>query len=168
MKLTNIDLEKLIPEKLDSVTKMERRAFLKMGLVVTGVFAGGRILSVTSNVSEVFASGRDFVEQYPYTPHYSMVIRQGLCIDCELCIQACKETNSIPDYGYRTRILTKVVNDAIGRKREFIPILCNHCNDAPCTRACPTRATYKNKENGIVMMESKKCIGCKMCILLQG
>jgi Fe-S-cluster-containing dehydrogenase component len=165
MKLTNIDLEKLIPENLTSVTKMERRSFLKMGLVITGVFAGGRILSVTSNVSEVFASGKDFVEQYPYKPHYSMVIRQGLCIDCERCVQACKKTNSVPDYGYRTRILTKIVNDAVGRKREFIPILCNHCNDAPCTRACPTKATYKNKENGIVMMESKKCIGCKMCIL---
>jgi protein NrfC len=61
MKLTNIDLEKLIPENLSSVTKMERRSFLKMGLVITGVFAGGRILSVTSNVSEVFASLRDFV-----------------------------------------------------------------------------------------------------------
>jgi protein NrfC len=165
MKLTNIDLEDLIPENLDSVSQMERRTFLKMGLVITGVFAGGRIFSATSNASEAFATGSDFVEQYPYKPHYSMVIRQGLCIDCEQCIKACKDTNSVPDYGYRTRILTKIVNDAVGRKREFIPILCNHCNEAPCTRACPTKATYKNKENGIVMMESKKCIGCKMCIL---
>ena len=135
-----------------------------MGLVITGVFAGGRILSVTSNVSEVFASGKDFVEQYPYKPHYSMVIRQGLCIDCERCLKACKETNSVPDYGYRTRILTKIVTDAVGRKREFIPILCNHCNNPPCVRVCPTNATFKDPINGIVRMNPDKCIGCKTCM----
>lgn len=165
MKFGNIDFDNLINEGLDSVTALERRTFLKMGLVITGVCAGGSMLSLISNVNEVFASSRDFVEKYPYSPHYSMVVRQGLCIDCEKCIAACKETNEVPDYGYRTRILQKIVTDAIGRQREFIPILCNHCNAAPCCRACPTKATYKDRKNGIVMMESKKCIGCKMCIL---
>ncbi|MFN3479246.1 MAG: 4Fe-4S dicluster domain-containing protein [Thermodesulfovibrionales bacterium] len=42
-------------------------------------------------------------------------------------------------------------------------MLCNHCNNPPCVRACPTKATYKDKNNGIVMMEYKKCIGCKTC-----
>jgi Fe-S-cluster-containing dehydrogenase component len=165
MKFKHIDLNNLIPESLDSISTLERRSFMKIGLAITGVFAGGRILSAVSNVSEAFASSTDFVEQYPYRPHYSMVVRQGLCIDCEQCIAACKKTNDVPDYGYRTRILTKIVSDAIGRKREFIPTLCNHCNSAPCTRACPTKATYKDKNNGIVMMDTKKCIGCKMCVL---
>lgn len=165
MKLNKIDLDNLRQESNDLVPELERRDFLKMGLAITGVFAGGRILSVVSKVNEVFASTTDFVERYPYKPHYSMVLRQGLCIDCEQCVQACKETNDVPDYGYRTRILKKVVTDAIGRQREFIPILCNHCNEAPCVRGCPTKATYKDKKTGIVMMDSKKCIGCKMCIL---
>ncbi len=165
MKFPNIDLDNLKEENLDSVSPFERRSFLKMGLAITGVYAGGKVLSVVSKVNEVFASSSEFVEKYPYKPHYSMVIRQGLCIDCEQCIEACKETNEVPDYGYRTRILKKVVSDAIGRKTEFIPILCNHCNEAPCTRACPTKATYKDPNNGIVMMDRKKCIGCKMCIL---
>jgi len=136
-----------------------------MGLGIAGVLAGGTILSVVSKVTEAFASSADFVKKYPYRPHYSMVIRQGLCIDCGSCLRACKKTNDVPDYGYRTRILEKVVSDAIGRKREFIPILCNHCNEPSCCRACPTGATYKNKKNGIVMMDNKKCIGCKTCIL---
>lgn len=165
MKLTDIDLDHLKGEGLDSVTKLERRTFLKMGLVITGVFVGGRILSAVSNLNKAFASTTDFIEKYPYKPHYSMVIRQGLCIDCEECLEACKKTNSVPDYGYRTRILEKIVSDAIGRQREFMSILCNHCNEPPCCRACPTKATYKNKNNGIVMMDNKKCIGCKTCIL---
>lgn len=164
MKL-NIDLDNLKDEGLGSVSALERRTFLKMGLLITGVFAGGKILSLVSNVNEVYASSTDFVEKYPYSPHYSMVVRQGLCIDCEQCLKACAETNNVPEYGYRTRILSKRVTDAIGRQLEFIPILCNHCNSAPCVRACPTKATYKDPNNGIVMMESKKCIGCKMCVL---
>lgn len=160
-----VDLDNITDEGLDSVSGLERREFLKIGLAITGVFAGGKLLSVVSKVDEVFASSREFVEKYPYKPHYTMVVRQGLCIDCELCIKACKETNDVPDYGYRTRILRKITSDAIGRQQEFIPILCNHCNEAPCVRACPTKATYKHPDNGIVMMESKKCIGCKMCML---
>lgn len=165
MKFNKFDLDNLPNEGLGSVSEMERRSFLKIGMAITGVFAGGQLLSVVSRVNEVYASTTDFVKKYPYKPHYSMVVRQGLCIDCELCIKACKETNDVPDYGYRTRILTKTVSDAIGRKQEFIPTLCNHCNEPPCCRACPTKATYKDSNNGIVMMESKKCIGCKMCVL---
>ncbi|MBW2467534.1 MAG: 4Fe-4S dicluster domain-containing protein [Deltaproteobacteria bacterium] len=165
MKFPKMDFEGLKKESPALISSQERRNFLKMGLAITGVYAGGQILSVVSRVNEVYASTTEFLKKYPYKPHYSMVVRQGLCIDCEQCISACKETNNVPDYGYRTRILTKVVTDAIGRQREFIPTLCNHCNEPPCTRACPTKATYKNKVNGIVMMESKKCIGCKMCVL---
>ncbi len=165
MDLKNIDLDNLKEESLESVSREERRTFLKIGLAITGVFAGGQILSVISKVDEVFASSDEFEKQYPYSPHYSMVVRQGLCIDCELCVKACNETNNVPDYGYRTRILTKRVKDARGRKLEFIPVLCNHCNKPPCCRACPTKATYKDPKTGIVMMDSKKCIGCKMCVL---
>jgi len=146
------------PEKLPL---LERREFLKMGLVVTGVFAGGSILSLVSNAEKVFASAGEFAEKYPYKPHYSMVVRQHLCIDCERCLAACKTTNSVPDYGYRTAI----VPNAVGQKTEFIPVLCMQCNDPPCVRACPTRASYKDEQNGIVRMEEKKCIGCKACMV---
>jgi protein NrfC len=163
MMFRKIDLDNLKKESMDSVTNIERRTFLKMGLAITGVFAGGKILSVMSN--EAFASGVASGHEYPYKPHYSMVIRQLLCIDCERCMAACNETNNVHPSGYRTRILEKISPKATGQQREFIPVLCNQCNNPPCTRACPTRATFKNKENGIVMMEPKKCIGCKTCML---
>lgn len=156
------DLKKDSPGKL---SVLERREFLKMGLVVTGVFAGGSILSLVSNAEKVFASAREFAEKYPYKPHYSMVVRQNLCIDCERCLAACKTTNSVPGYGYRTAILEKHVPEAVGQKTEFIPVLCMQCNDPPCVRACPTRASYKDEQNGIVRIEEKKCIGCKACMV---
>lgn len=147
------------------VSDMERREFLKLGFIITGVFAGGTVLSLLSKMDHVLASPEELSEAYDYKPHYAMLIRQNRCIDCELCLAACRKTNEVPPYGYRTTILERVVPDAIGQKREFIPVLCNQCNRPPCTRICPTRASYKDEKHGIVMIERKKCIGCKACVL---
>jgi protein NrfC len=80
-------------------------------------------------------------------------------------MEACVATNHVPkEHGaYRTTILEKETPDAVGGKREFIPILCNQCNLPQCTRVCPTKATYKDKTTGIVLMDIKKCIGCLTC-----
>ena len=150
-------------EGLDNISVEDRRHFLKMGLALTGVFAGGTILSAVSNVNKVYACTGEFVEHYPYKPHYSMLLNISLCIDCERCKTACTETNDVPAYGFRTMILERNMPHAIGQKREFIPVLCNHCNIPQCTRVCPTKATYKDKTNGIVMMDTSKCIGCLSC-----
>lgn len=159
----NIDLNNLKNEGVENVSSQERRDFLKMGLAITGIFAGGTLFSAMSTFNRAHAS--DFAKKYPYTPHYSMVMQQHRCIDCERCVVACKETNHVPDAhgAYRTTILEKETPDAVGGKREFIPVLCNQCNLPQCTRVCPTKATYKDKTNGIVMMDIKKCIGCLTC-----
>ncbi|MFN3479245.1 MAG: hypothetical protein ACK415_02570 [Thermodesulfovibrionales bacterium] len=97
-----IDLSRLKEEDAGNISPIERREFLKIGLIITGIFAGGSLLSVASTISRVFASPEEHVEKYPYKPHYSMVIKQDRCIDCEKCKEACIVTNDIPDYGYRT------------------------------------------------------------------
>ncbi len=152
------------PEGPDCLPDQERRDFLKIGLVITGVFAGGTILSVVSHMKTAVVS-RKQKSIYPYKPHYSMVIRHDRCIGCERCVKGCIAANQVPDYGWRTLVLEREEKEAIGQKREFIPILCNQCNNPPCVRTCPTRATYKDKTNGIVMMDNKKCIGCKSCMI---
>lgn len=162
MKITAGDL--VHNEGTGSVTSRERRNFLKLGFAIAGVYAGGKILGLTSLVATSHAT-TSIVEKYPHNPHYSMVMRVSLCIDCELCMDACSKTNNVPPPEYRTRILTKKFSGTLDKQIEFIPVLCNHCNNAPCYRGCPTKATYKDPITGIVRMESKKCIGCKTCML---
>jgi len=70
----------------------------------------------------------------------------------------------VPTYGYRTRILERDDPKAAERKREFIPVLLQPVQQSAVCFGMPYKATYKNPVNGIVMMESKKCIGCKTCM----
>jgi molybdopterin-containing oxidoreductase family iron-sulfur binding subunit len=45
-----------------------------------------------------------------------------------------------------------------------ITLSCQHCENPACTRVCPVGATYKRKEDGVVIQDYDKCIGCRMCI----
>ena len=160
------ELKKLKNEGVESLPSEDRRSFLRFGLSVTGVFLGGSVLSLTpARDANAFGGPSTIAKKFPYKPHYSMVIRQNRCIDCERCMEACVKTNKVPSYGYRTIILEQ--EKEIGpdqKERMFMPVLCNHCNRPPCVRVCPTTATYKDKKTGIVRMEKKRCIGCKTCM----
>ncbi len=160
------ELEKMKNEGVEHLPSLERRAFLRAGLAITGLYMGGTILSLTSARDAQGAVGSmPTSSKYPYKPHYSMVMRQNLCVDCELCMEACVRTNHVPSYGWRTTILERTRTIGPDQKETiFMPVLCNQCNEPPCVRVCPTVATYKDRTTGIVVMENRKCIGCKTCM----
>ena len=47
-----------------------------------------------------------------------------------------------------------------------IPLQCRHCEDAPCVKICPTKATVKSEPEGPVLIKDELCIGCKWCLLV--
>jgi Fe-S-cluster-containing dehydrogenase component len=159
------ELERMESEDLGTLPSNERRKFLQLGFAITGLYLGGSVLSLVSTREANASSVVPEIGKYPYSPHYSMVIREELCVDCELCKEACVKTNHVPSYGFRTTILERR-RSLGGNKYEtiFMPVLCNHCNRPPCVRVCPTTATWKDEKTGIVTMKSSRCIGCKTCM----
>jgi tetrathionate reductase subunit B len=77
---------------------------------------------------------------------------------------ACKQEWAIPHDDFRTHIteVERVVEGSNPRTL-FLPSQCNHCADSPCVTVCPTKASYI-REDGIVEVNSSRCVGCKYCI----
>jgi len=92
-----------------------------------------------------------------------MVIDLRRCLGCHSCTLACKSENNVPLGVFRgwVKEAEKGVYPHVARER--LPRLCNHCEEAPCVAACPVGATYR-AEDGTVLINYDRCIGCKYCI----
>jgi len=97
-------------------------------------------------------------------PKYVMVIDQSRCIGCMACIVSCKTENDVPAERYRTRVIEIVEGRFPNLRMEMRSELCNHCDHPPCVYNCPTGASYKEKETGMVLLKRNRCVGCKACI----
>jgi len=94
---------------------------------------------------------------------YGMVIDLRKCIGCNTCVAACKAEHLTPTGLFQTSVIEKEMGKFPKTIRVFVPVLCNHCEEPPCVDVCPTGATYK-RDDGIVIIDYDKCIGCGACI----
>jgi len=95
---------------------------------------------------------------------YGMIIDLARCIGCNACTVACKSHNGTPKDIFWSQVLVEEKGEYPNARTVPTPILCMHCEDAPCVKVCPTGASYKD-ENGIVHVNQDKCIGCKSCMV---
>lgn len=100
----------------------------------------------------------------------AIAINLDRCVGCHTCTLACKMQNNVPEGLLWNRVLTEncdVVDGAEGVypavTRTYLPVACQHCQNAACQRVCPTGATYKD-EKGRIEIDYQKCIGCRMCM----
>jgi len=103
---------------------------------------------------------------------YAMAIDLDRCTGCHACSVACKVENNLPNGIWWNRVMTvggESMDTPEGKfpnlRMEFLPINCQHCENPACVKACPVGATYKRKEDGIVIQNYDKCIGCRYCMV---
>ena len=108
-----------------------------------------------------------------------LVIDLDTCVGCHACVIACKGWNTenygaplsdIDAYGgdpvgsFLNRVHTYEVQPESGPAMTVhFPKSCLHCEAAPCVTVCPTGASYKRVEDGIVLVNESACIGCGLC-----
>jgi tetrathionate reductase subunit B len=161
-----------------------RRDFLVLGgkmFVMTGLAAAA--------FEHVLAGTPEKADSYHTAEHWwAMVIDIETCIGCGRCVKACKAENNVVDepFYFRTWVERYHVDpldmehptvdspnggldgfpekypDGVG-KTFFVPKLCNHCADSPCTQVCPVGATFITPD-GVVLIDKEYCLGCRYCV----
>jgi Fe-S-cluster-containing dehydrogenase component len=109
-------------------------------------------------------SGDNAAKEKVKNPKYAMVIDTRRCIGCHACVTACQNQNELSAGEFFNRIEEHSYGEFPNFNRRMIPVQCQHCDDAPCVSVCPVGASVKG-EDGIVVIDRLKCIGCKYCIL---
>ncbi len=107
-----------------------------------------------------------------------LVIDLDTCVGCQACVTSCKEWNTggysaplsdLEPYGadphgvWLNRVHTYEAGDGPQGQTVHFPRSCLHCETPECVTVCPTGASYKREEDGIVLVNPDTCIGCKLC-----
>ncbi|MFX1509467.1 MAG: 4Fe-4S dicluster domain-containing protein [Promethearchaeota archaeon] len=96
---------------------------------------------------------------------YALIIDIERCVGCYACEVACKQENNIPpgspSWIQVVQVGPRLVGDEL--TLHFVPTVCKHCANPPCIEACPEDAISK-RDDGIVLIDTELCIGCKACI----
>ena len=104
---------------------------------------------------------------------WGMVVDLDLCTGCQACVVACHAENNVPTVGeeevIRKRFMHWIRIERHWRGRyphlraEFTPIMCQHCQKAPCEPVCPMYATVHDTQDNLNVQVYNRCVGIRYC-----
>ena len=130
-------------------TQLSRRDILKVAALGAAAVAGSQM------IRNAEASGAGPAGEH----QWAMVIDQSKCTGCGYCTLACQAHNDVAPQN-QWNVVSEV--GELGGHKVFLPRPCMQCTKAPCVEVCPVGASYY-RDDGIVMMDYDKCIGCRYC-----
>ena len=95
---------------------------------------------------------------------YGMLINLKKCVGCHACSVACKEAHGTRPGVRRSRVERTFEGTYPSARKTAVPMLCMHCENAPCVEVCPTGASYRDEATGVVLVNAEECIGCESCL----
>ena len=104
----------------------------------------------------------------------AFIIDIAKCNGCYCCQIACKDEHvgndwtpyarPQPDTGQFWLKLNEFVRGTVPKvKMHYVPVLCMHCEEAPCLKSCPIEGAIYKREDGLVIIDPEKCTGCRNC-----
>lgn len=146
-------------ERDPTLTPTDRRDMLER----LGKWAGGMLVGATVlEPGKAAASPKDKAAERKHW--YGMVIDARRCVGCKACVVACKAENKTPPGIFYTVVLDGALPPRIEDKPLFMTKPCFHCENPACTVVCPVGATFKRPQDGIVVVDYDRCIGCRYCM----
>ncbi|HBN30308.1 MAG: 4Fe-4S dicluster domain-containing protein [Rhodobacterales bacterium] len=140
---------------------MNRRDFLRSGaaLATITLAPGVTLMSFGGEAAANADAGK----------RWGLLIDVNKCSqDCSACVSACSKENGwkLPENPETdAQWIRKVdLKDLLTGRESSLPMMCQHCEDAPCVDVCPTGASFKRKD-GIVLVDKHACIGCRYCMM---
>jgi len=92
---------------------------------------------------------------------FVMVIDLARCKNARKCVSECQKMHQLPAEDEWIKVF--LMQDSEDTAPYWFPKPCFHCNQPPCVKVCPVGATYK-RTDGIVLVDTDRCIGCKFCM----
>ena len=95
-----------------------------------------------------------------------LLINLDRCSGCDSCIVACKLENDLPlGHFYNKVIAVGPTGTFPNVEKYWLPSQCQQCENPACVHVCPTAASYRDPETGMVLIDKEKCIGCQFCVM---
>ena len=95
---------------------------------------------------------------------YAFLVDTSLCIGCNACENACKNYYQQEASVHWRKVYYMQEKDLPQPLRVGVSLVCNHCDDPACLKACPAGA-YSKDQHGLVRHDNDRCIGCKLCTM---